>query len=99
MKRVIEIPCTIGDKVYAKHGGKIREFEVSEISVFIYKETYSTLVTAFIEAPDPFVNDGRTMMRKFEHFRIAGKPYERGTRCFLTPEEAEEYYAKPFLFC
>ena len=90
MARTIELPCTIGDKIYAKLGDRIRELEICDIAVFVYSDRERIRVAAFIELPDPLYSDGR-MTRKVFNFSLEDDAYH-DTRGFLTYEEAKKHY-------
>ena len=91
MKRVIELPCTIGDKLYAKVGDRIRELEICDIAVFVYSDRERVRVAAFIEFPDPFYSDGR-MRRKVFNFSLEDDAYH-DTRGFLSRKKKKKHYA------
>lgn len=90
MSRTINIPCNIGDKIYAKAGDQIRELEICDIAVYIYPDLERIRIAAFINLPDPLYSDGR-MTRKVFTFRLEEDAF-CGERGFFTREEAEEYY-------
>lgn len=81
--RFIELPCSIGDKVYTiSYQQKVYEAEVICIRPFVFKDHIEYRGNVIIIFEDPFYHDGRSYEQ--ELFVVFGKD------TFLTREEAEK---------
>lgn len=80
--RFVELPCSVGDKVYTVVYQKVHEAEVICIRPFVFKDFVEFRGNIVITFENPFYNDGRLLEQ--EIFCVFGKD------TFLTREEAEK---------
>lgn len=80
--KFIELPCSIGDTVYAVAYNEIFEAKVICIRPFVFKHYVEFRGNVTITMIDPFYSDGRSLTQ--ELFVVFGEDV------FLTREEAEK---------
>ena len=80
--KLIELPCSVGDKVYTVVYQKVYEAEVVCIRPFVFESRVEYRGNVIITFENPFYNDGRLLEQ--ELFCVFGKD------TFLTREEAEK---------